>query len=66
MDAARPLYIPVILGTVRRGRFSLPVARLMEAELSRRAGIETELVCPREKRCNLLARLPADAVVKVT
>ncbi len=44
MDAARPLYIPVILGTVRRGRLSLPVARLMEAELSRRAGIETELI----------------------
>src|SRR5439155_6040094 len=44
MDAARPLYIPVILGTVRRGRLSLPVARLMEAGLSRRAGIETELI----------------------
>jgi len=44
MDASRPLYIPVILGTVRRGRMSLPVARLMESELSRRAGIVTELI----------------------
>ena len=24
MDAARPLYIPVILGTVRRGRMTWP------------------------------------------
>ena len=44
MDAARRLYIPVILGTVRRGRMSLPVANLMESELSRRAGIVTELI----------------------
>jgi len=44
MDAARPLYIPVILGTVRQGRLSQPVARLMESELARRAGIETELI----------------------
>src|SRR5437660_2722792 len=44
MDASRPLYIPVILGTVRRGRMSLPVATLMESELSRRAEIVTELI----------------------
>ena len=43
-EPARALFIPVILGTVRRGRMSLPVARLMTSELSRRPGIETELI----------------------
>jgi NAD(P)H-dependent FMN reductase len=43
-DPARPLYIPVLLGTVRKGRRSLAVARLMAAELARRPGIETELI----------------------
>jgi NAD(P)H-dependent FMN reductase len=50
MEDARALFIPVILGTVRQGRMSLPVARLMAAELARRPGIETELID--------LARLP--------
>ena len=40
----RPLFIPVILGTVRQGRMSLPAARLLAAELARRPGVETELV----------------------
>lgn len=40
----RALFIPVILGTVRQGRLSLPVARLMTAELARRPGIETALI----------------------
>src|SRR5204863_3011097 len=31
-------------GTVRQGRMSLPVARLVVSELSRRPGIETELI----------------------
>src|SRR5262245_48874123 len=43
-DAARALFIPVIVGTVRQGRMSLPVARLVTSELSRRSGIETELI----------------------
>src|SRR5262245_23371441 len=43
-ESLRPLFIPVILGTVRRGRKSLPVARVMVSELSRRPGIETELI----------------------
>lgn len=29
MAEMRPLYVPVILGTTRKGRMSLPVARLM-------------------------------------
>ena len=44
MTTDRPLFIPVILGTVRQGRMSLHAARLMAAELTRRAGIETELI----------------------
>jgi len=44
MDAGRPLFIPVLLGTSRQGLMSLPVAKLMVAELSGRAGIETELI----------------------
>jgi NAD(P)H-dependent FMN reductase len=43
-DATRPLFIPVILGTVRRGRMSLPVARLLAAEVGRRPGVETALI----------------------
>jgi len=36
------LYIPVILGTVRQGRMSHPVAKLMTAEVAKREGVETE------------------------
>jgi len=43
MEEMRPLSIPVILGTVRQGRQSAHVARLMVSELSRRSGID---VCP--------------------
>ncbi|HYP54138.1 MAG TPA: NAD(P)H-dependent oxidoreductase [Pyrinomonadaceae bacterium] len=53
-SAARPLYIPVILGTVRQGRASENVARFVLEELRRRAGVETELIDIRE------LRLPAD------
>ena len=44
VESPRALFIPVILGTVRQGRLSLPVARLMTSELSRRPEIETELI----------------------
>ena len=44
MDTERPLFIPVILGTVRQGRMSLHAARLMAAELARRPGVGTELI----------------------
>lgn len=40
----RPLYIPVILGTVRQGRMSEHAARLMTAELTKRPNVETELI----------------------
>ena len=44
MANARPLSIPVILGTVRRGRSTANVARFMLAELAKRDGVATELI----------------------
>ena len=44
MEATRPLFIPVILGTARMGRMSLHAAQLVTQELRKRAGVETELV----------------------
>jgi NAD(P)H-dependent FMN reductase len=44
MDASLSLFIPVILGTARMGRMSLHVARLVTQEVSKRAGVETELI----------------------
>jgi len=43
-EPGRALFVPVLIGTVRQGRMSLPVARLVVSELSRRPGIETELI----------------------
>jgi NAD(P)H-dependent FMN reductase len=40
----RPLFIPVILGTVRQGRRSEPAARFMVSQLQRRPEVETELI----------------------
>jgi len=48
MTGARPFFIPVVLGTVRQGRMSEHVARFVHAELSKREGVETELVDIRE------------------
>ena len=50
MEPARPLFIPVILGTPRKGRMSGPVATLMRSELSRRPGVETVLLDVAEMR----------------
>jgi NAD(P)H-dependent FMN reductase len=44
MELSRPLFIPVILGTVRKGRMSEFAARLVHAELAKRSGVETELI----------------------
>jgi NAD(P)H-dependent FMN reductase len=44
MEINRPLYIPVILGTVRKGRMSEFAARLVFSKLSRRADVQTELI----------------------
>lgn len=41
---SRPLFIPVILGTVRRGRLSAYAAAVVIRELSRHPGVQTELI----------------------
>lgn len=40
----RPLFIPVILGTTRKGRASENVARFVFGEVAKRQGVETTLV----------------------
>ena len=40
----RPLFIPVVLGTVRKGRASENVAKFVFEQVKRREGIETEFV----------------------
>ena len=40
----RPLFIPVILGTVRKGRASENVANFVCGELQKGEGVETELI----------------------
>jgi NAD(P)H-dependent FMN reductase len=44
MEATRPLFIPVILGTARMGRMSLHAAKLVAQELGKHAAVETELI----------------------
>ena len=44
MTDTRPLFIPIVLGTVRQGRMSEHVARFVFGELSKLAGVESELV----------------------
>jgi NAD(P)H-dependent FMN reductase len=44
MDDQRPLFIPVILGTTRRGRMSAAAANLMVSEIAKRPGVTTELI----------------------
>ncbi len=44
MEATRPLFIPVILGTTRQGRMSLHASRLVTQELSKHPGVESELI----------------------
>jgi NAD(P)H-dependent FMN reductase len=46
---SRPLNIPVILGTARKGRMSAHAARFVYQELSKRNGVQTELI----DLCNL-------------
>ena len=48
MTDARPLFIPVILGTVRQGRMSEHVARFVHEEFNKREGVESELIDIRE------------------
>jgi len=41
---SRPLFIPVILGTTRKGRVSENVAKFVLGEVQKRDGVETELI----------------------
>lgn len=50
----RPLFIPVILGTVRKGRASENIAKFVFEEVTKREGVETELIDVRE------LKFPAD------
>ena len=43
-QSEKPLFIPVILGTPRQGRYSEHVARFVIAEMARLPGVQTELV----------------------
>src|SRR5256885_10478128 len=54
MNTQRPLFIPVILGTTRKGRASDSVAKFVYEEFSKRAGVETELIDIRD------IKLPTD------
>jgi NAD(P)H-dependent FMN reductase len=44
MEPARPLNIPVILGTTRKGRLSEHAARFMVEQIEQRKGVTTELI----------------------
>ena len=43
-QSEKPLFIPVILGTPRQGRYSEHVARFVTGEMARFPGVQTELV----------------------
>src|SRR3954469_9400124 len=44
MNEPRPLFIPVILGTTRKGRMSAHAAQFMFGQLQKRSGVITELI----------------------
>jgi NAD(P)H-dependent FMN reductase len=54
MSVERPIFIPVILGTTRKGRASENVARFVHGELSKHEGVETLLIDIRD------IKLPVD------
>jgi NAD(P)H-dependent FMN reductase len=44
MSTERPIFIPVLLGTVRQGRASEHVARFVFDEIKKREGVQSELI----------------------
>src|SRR6266704_699024 len=44
MEMSRPLFIPVVLGTVRMGRMSQRAAQLVAGQLGKCNGVETDIV----------------------
>ena len=51
--STRPLFIPVILGTSRKGRASENVAKFVFGEVQKREGVETELIDVRELKFSI-------------
>jgi NAD(P)H-dependent FMN reductase len=49
MSVHRPLFIPVILGTARKGRASENVAKFVFGEVQKREGVETEVLDIRDR-----------------
>src|SRR5256714_4305916 len=47
-EGAKPLFIPLILGTARQGRESEHVAQFVFEQTRKRAGVETELIDVRQ------------------
>jgi NAD(P)H-dependent FMN reductase len=43
-DIARPVFLPVVIGTPRQGRLTEPAANFVFGEVSKRSDIETELI----------------------
>ena len=52
-DLSRPLYIPLLLGTPRKGRQSEHVAKFLLSEMKKRPEIETDLIDVRELKMTL-------------
>lgn len=50
----KPIFIPVILGTPRQGRYSEHVARFVLGEVAKRDAVETELIDIREMNFSTL------------
>lgn len=50
MELSRPLFIPVILGTPRKGRMSEHVAKFLAGEVSKQKNVETDLIDVREMK----------------
>jgi NAD(P)H-dependent FMN reductase len=48
MSSEKPVSIPVILGTPRQGRMSEHAAKFIHGEVSKREGVETELIDVRD------------------
>jgi NAD(P)H-dependent FMN reductase len=53
MTGSKRLFIPVILGTTRKERFSEPVARFVLEQVQKRADVETTLVDIKEIRLSV-------------
>jgi len=53
LESEKPLYLPLILGTLRQGRQSEQVAKFLLGEMKKRPEIETELIDIRELKMTL-------------